>query len=74
MTEKKLRHFGPNDRKYRLMRIVTPSLNTTVRQMTEMSQQKWPKRLREKKTNSQGPISFWNIWRLVGSGADGLFM
>jgi len=38
MTEKKLSHFGQNVSKYRLMNTVTASFNTTVRQMTEMSQ------------------------------------
>ena len=34
---------------YRVMNTVTPSFNTTVRQMTDMSQQKGPKCLSEKK-------------------------
>jgi len=38
MNEKKLSHFGQNVSKYRLMNTVTASFNTTVRQMTEMSQ------------------------------------
>ena len=37
---KKLSHFGQNIWKYRLMNTVTASFNTTVRQMTEMPQQK----------------------------------
>ena len=37
---KKLSHFGQNFWKYRVMNTVTASFNTTVRQMTEMSQRK----------------------------------
>jgi len=38
---KKSNHFGENVWKYRLMNTAVASFNTTVRQMTEMSQ--WPK-------------------------------
>jgi len=37
---KKLSHFGQNVWKYRLINTVTASFNTTLRQMTEMSQRK----------------------------------
>jgi len=40
--QKKLSHFGQNVWKYMLMIIFTVSFNTTVRQMTEMSQ--WKKK------------------------------
>jgi len=46
---KKLSHFSHNVWKYRLMDTVMVSFNINVRQMHEMSQQKWLKCLSEKK-------------------------
>jgi len=38
MTEKNISHFGQNVGNYRLMNTALSSLNTAVRQMTEMFQ------------------------------------
>jgi len=40
VTEKKLSQFGHNIRKYRLLNTVAASFNTTMGEMTEISQRK----------------------------------
>ena len=51
---KKLSQFSHNVLKYRLLNTVTASSNTTMGQMTEMSQNKWPKCL---KTNDRNVLT-----------------
>ena len=46
---KKLSHFSQNVWKHKLTNTVMVSFNTTMRKMTKMFQQKWPKCFSEKK-------------------------
>jgi len=48
-----LSHFGQNVLKYTLMNTVTASFNTTVRQLTEISQQKMTETSQRKKSKSE---------------------
>jgi len=61
---KKLSNFGQNVWKYRLTNTVTSNLDTTLRQMTEMSQ--WPKGLSKNMTEmSQRKKQVTSgLWRL----------
>jgi len=66
MTEKNC-HFDQNVWKYRLMNTCTASFDTTVRQMTEMSQwpkchsKKWPKCLSDKHHRPTDRTIHWTV-------------